>query len=274
MNCVRSCACSPRASASWARTRTATASPSPSARSSRCRSILRWSGSRSAGRTCAARAAAQCRRLRRLAPARRPGRGVARALRARRRRRSRCGTAWRPGTASPGRRCWRTRSDRSSAALPANTQPATTRSSSERSSRSRAASTGRALVYREHRLPRRLMTLCREHRGVVLRHGRRAHRLRAPLGRDPRATRARARRPLARTRAARHDGNELARVVPVHARRDRPRRVARGDQRGGRAAAPRAVPGVAAPHARRGRGGRATGRRDGRSASRRPRTAR
>ena len=44
-------------------------------------------------------------------------------------------------------------------------------------------------------------------------------RLRAGLGRRPRAARARARRPLARARPAGHDGHELARVVALHARR-------------------------------------------------------
>ena len=56
--------------------------------------------------------------------------------------------------------------------------------------------------------------------------------------------RARARRPLARGRTAGHDGDELARVVALHARRDRPRRGPRGDRRRGRATARRALPGA------------------------------
>ena len=48
-------------------------------------------------------------------------------------------------------------------------------------------------------------------------------RLRAPLGRGAGRARTRARRPLARTRAGGHDGDELARVVALHARRHRTR---------------------------------------------------
>src|ERR687884_1822436 len=46
--------------------------------------------------------------------------------------------------------------------------------------------------------------------------------LRARLGRGPRGAGARARRALARGRPTGHDGDELRRVVALHARRDRP----------------------------------------------------
>ena len=66
-------------------------------------------------------------------------------------------------------------------------------------------------------------------------------RLRAGVGRGARDARARARRPLAPRRAARHDGDELARVVALHARDDRARREPRGDQPRGRRADARAL---------------------------------
>ena len=111
-------------------------------------------------------------------------------------------------------------------------------------------------------------------RGGRLRPRRRAARLRAGLGRGPRAARPRARRPLERTRAAGHDGDELARVVALHARRGRPARVAGRDQRRGRAPAARSLPSSGC------RSSRARSRRcagsppNGRSASRPPRTGR
>ena len=61
-----------------------------------------------------------------------------------------------------------------------------------------------------------------------------------------RAARPRARRPLARAGAAGHDGDELERVVAVHARRARPAGAAGGDQRRGRPADERPLPRAAA----------------------------
>ena len=60
--------------------------------------------------------------------------------------------------------------------------------------------------------------------------------------------------------AAGHDGDELARVVAVHARRDRARRFAGRDQRRGRRAHGDSLPGGAAPATRCGRSRRANRR--------------
>ena len=75
-----------------------------------------------------------------------------------------------------------------------------------------------------------------------LRPGRRDRGQRAGVGRGARATRARARRPLDRVRAARHDGDELARVVALPARGARARGVAGGAERRGRPPDARALP--------------------------------
>ena len=114
-------------------------------------------------------------------------------------------------------------------------------------------------------------------RGAVtvgrLRPRRRARRLRAGLGRRARGACSRARRPLAPRRAAGHDGHELARVVALHARADRPRGVARGDQPDRRRADARALSGRPAVDPRRARRRPARWRRASRSGSRPPRTA-
>ena len=106
-----------------------------------------------------------------------------------------------------------------------------------------------------------------------LRHGRRPARVGAGLGPGARAADGRARRALARRRAAGHDGHELARVVALHARRARGPAAAGGDLGRGRSAARWAVPGAAAAAA----GAREAVERlaaRGRSPSRRRRTGR
>ena len=75
-----------------------------------------------------------------------------------------------------------------------------------------------------------------EHRRGRLRPRRRPPRFRACLGRGAGGACARTWWSLVRPGAGGHDGHELARVVALHARRDRAYRVARGDQRRGRPA--------------------------------------
>ena len=153
------------------------------------------------------------------------------------------------------------------AASPTSSRPATTPSSSRPSRRPSPARRERARSSSTTRPTPRC------DRGGRLRPRRRAARLRAGLGRGPRAARRGARRPLARPGAAGHDGHELDGVVALHARDDRPARAARGDQpRGGRAPRrdlPRA-PSRAAGRARRRSSGSP---RAGRSGSPRRRTA-
>ena len=124
-------------------------------------------------------------------------------------RRSRCG----PGSTSP-----RARAGRSSTAPSAGSSAARGRARGRRPhlllaqverAEGGAACSGSAATTGAH------------DRGGRLRPRRRRRRLGAGLGRRPRAARARA-RPLARGRAGGDDGDELARVVGVHARRDRP----------------------------------------------------
>ena len=123
--------------------------------------------------------------------------------------------------------------------------------------RQRAARAGPRRGRARLRRPR-LRRRC-DRRGRV-RPRRGARRLRAGLGRGARGARARARRRLAPGRPAGHDGDELTRVVALHARPDRARRGARGDQPAGRRADARPLRGGPALAPGRARGGRPAGR--------------
>ena len=181
----------------------------------------------------AARAAAGGGRLRRLAARRRPGRARA-ALRPRRAA-DRALARHRGAGGTRAGRCSRARSAGSSASSQAEHEAGDHTLFVGRVERAEPGADGAALDAARRRLPPR-------DRGGRLRPRRRDRRHRAGVGRGARGARARARRPLARGRAGRHDGHELARVVALHARRARARGAAGGDQRRGRPADARALP--------------------------------